>query len=181
LNAAIVRHRSNALQALDQNELKKAEISLGAINALLPEDYQVQVNTDLYYSKIAAKHTIACLHCKEVMPYTEAKVWPLLLSSIDRLITGSKTMQVWDCPKCKETMCFEASPKNTIEFQKPIFVKVMPEAPVRHGFHDRVGFDQKFEKWFEIAIQELENQIGFYRADYQAQEAAEQPGFEADE
>ena len=83
MNAAIVRHRSNALQALDQNELKKAEISLGAINALLPEDYQVQVNTDLYYSKIAAKHTIACMHCKEVMPYTEAKVWPLLLSSID--------------------------------------------------------------------------------------------------
>lgn len=182
INAAIVRHRSNALQALDQNELNKAAISLGSINALLPEDYQLEVNTAKYYSLIEAKHTITCLHCNEVMPITEAKVWPLLLSSIDRLISGNKTMKVWECPNCKGIVPFAESPKGTTEFQKPFFVKVVPELPVRIGFRDRIGFNQRFVIWFDIVIEELEHQIGLYRADYQAQQAADQqPGFDDDE
>lgn len=180
MNAAIVRHRSNALQALDQNEFNKAAISLGAINALLPEEYQVEVNTVKYYALIEAKHTITCLQCNEVMPIIEARVYELLLSSIDRLIVGTKTRKVWDCPKCKEVNDFYSSPKNTIEFQKPFFTKVIPELPARQGFRDRVGFNQKFVIWFDIVIAELEHQIGLYRADYQAQQD-DQSGFDDDE
>ncbi len=182
VNAAIVRYRSKALEALDRNEISTAAICFSAINALLPEEYKVEINTKKYNELIAAKHIITCPSCNQEHPRGDIRPFDILLSVIESVLARQKTMLVWECPSCNETNDLANSKHQTIDFQKPFYTHVVPEPPARNGLGDRIGYNQRFQEWFAIFVGELEQQIGLYRADYQAQQdTADQPGFDEDE
>lgn len=187
VNAAIVRHRNAALIAYDQKDFSKAAIAFNSIISLLPEDYRVEINSEKYYNLVKSKHIIECRYCETTydeegndgkktqvkrstyFERSQISTYSLLLSSIDRLITKQSHMDVWDCPSCGETQPLLGSKIQTIKYEKPYYLKVIPEPPVRHGLHDRINFEQKFKVWYDIVFGELEYQIGLYRAEYAAQ------------
>ena len=182
INAAIVRYRSKALESLDKEQSEAAAICFTAINALLPEDYTIEINTKKYDELIQAKYIIICPSCNKEQPLGKTKTFNLLLSNTARLITNQKTKKVWECPNCNELKDYLYSKKTTTEFQRPFYTKVAPESPKRIGLSSRLGFKSRFQKWFEIFVNELEHQIGLYRADYQSQQTeAGLPGFDDDE
>lgn len=182
INAAIVRYRSKALDALDDDQREIAAICFSAINALLPEDYRIEINTKKYDELVQAKYTITCSKCDKEHPQGNIKPYDLLLTNIEKLITDQRTISVWECPNCNATNDFLHSKKNTTEFQRPFYTKTAPDPPQKIGLHNRLGYVLRFKKWFEIFVNELEHQIGLYRADYQAQQdEAGQPGFDDDE
>lgn len=182
VNAAIVRHRSNALAALDRNDTYAAAISMSAINALLPDDYRVEENTSKYNSMIRGNSIINCKYCDEEQLYDHLKTFDLLLPFTEQIVSGKKYQKVWVCSSCKKINKFVNTKKITQQYERPFYVKVIPEPPRQNGLISRLGFSEKFKKWFSIALEELEHQIGLYRADYQAQqEGIDQPDYEADE
>ncbi len=163
--------------------MEEAAIALNAIVALLPEEYKVEVNTIKYNSIIKGKTLICCPFCGEEPTYDDVKFFEMILPFIDQCLIQSTTQKVWVCPKCKTISPISKSRIKTIEFQKPFYIKVVPEAPrIGRGLSTRLGYREKFIKWFETVLEELENQIGMYRADYQAQqEGLEQPLYDEDE
>ena len=171
INAALVTHRKAAMLAYDRNDFNKAGISFEAIISLLPEDYKPEINTDKYEQMIKSQKKITCRECKKETEFDNIRSFQMLLSTIDSLISRSKTMNVWQCPnnECKSVQPIEGSEIKTIEYTRPFYTKVIPEPPRREGLHDRIGFDGIFKKWYDIAFREIENQIGKYRTDYASQ------------
>jgi len=170
VNAAIVRHRSNALKALENNDREIAHISLNAINALLPEDYKVEVNTQKYEKAIEDTWSIYCGYCEEEFPLSEIRPFDLLLNSIESIILGLDVMRVWLCPKCNEENPYYQAKKKLVKFQNPIYTKIVPEVPPYKGLINRVGYEQSLRKWFHTYLGELEQQISLYRTDWQSQQ-----------
>ena len=78
-------------------------------------------------------------------------------------------MNVWKCPSCKHVRSLKGSQTKLIKFYQPTYFNVLPEPPSRKGLYDRIGFEAKFEKWYDIACKEIEHQIGLYRTEYAAQ------------
>lgn len=184
VNGGIVRHRNGAMMAYDQGDYVKAAISLNNIIALLPDDYKVTINTQAYEQATKARHIIACRYCKvdevvdekatgektaSTFEMQNITKYPLYLSNIDSLISGQKTLLVWKCPTCEEVQPIADSDTQTIKFQKPYYLGIIPELPIRHGLHDRVGFHEKFQVWYSIAFAEIEKMVADYRRDYSLQ------------
>ena len=179
INAAIVRYRSKALDALERDQMETAAICFTAMNALLPDDYRIEINTIKFNELVKAKYTIICPSCNEEHLFGIIKPFDVILLDIERLITNNRTVKVWSCPTCNEQNDFLHSDRNTTQFEKPFFTRVAPEPPIKNGLNGRLGYASSFHKWFEVFVNELEHQIGLYRADYQSQqEEAGQPGFD---
>jgi len=182
INAAIVRYRNNLLHAFDNNEANTVIVSWSAINALLPDDYKVEVNTEKFLKLVAENKIIICSKCEEKIPYQDVKFNDLLLSSVESLITQKKHKHVWNCPKCSFENIFNFKKIKIVKFQQPYYLEVVPEPPTRHlGIVDRSSFDTQFRRWFTLALDEIESKIGKYRADYIAQMEADDMKFVEDE
>lgn len=174
VNAALVTHRKSALNAYDMGDYAKAAIAFQAIIALLPDDYKVEINTLRYNELVKKKKKMICEECTEAFERSLIHPYELTLSSLDALILQMPKTLVWDCPKCHATRPMDGSKTQTILFQAPYYLKVVPEAPTRIGLEARIGFQYRCRKWFDIVFKEIENQIGRYRADYAAQQEEEE-------
>lgn len=196
VNAQLLRHKGEAIDAYDEKDPTKAAIHIDQCIALLPDEYKVKIDNDEYERLTAGRRLYICSNCKtnykppkrtktedieqpdaiESLPYefetNTIEPYELLLSSLDSFIMGAKTMIVWDCPKCGDTRPLDSTDVITEEQEQPIYYKVIPFPPKREGFHDRLGYSTKFWSWYDIAMRELNNQIGLYRRDYAAQQEA---------
>lgn len=187
INGALVRHRNAIMNAYDSGDFTKAGISFEATIALLPEEYKVEINTEKYNQLVKDRYKIVCTGCmmnvqykvddetrikqeQSEFPRSEIKPFEVLVPDIERLITGKKTVLVWQCPSCGIVKPLKGSPTKLIKFHQPSYFKVIPDIPSRKGFFDRTGFDTKFKEWYDIAFSEIESQIGLYRAEYAQQQ-----------
>ena len=194
VNAAIVRYRSKALEAVENKEYDMAVSCINFINADLPEDYKVQVSTALYNSIVEDRKIIACQHCtsKETIlkdgkltltgksiptecSLTEIIQYDLEVDWLENILSGQKTKRVWNCTKCGKLNDMDVTKIKIKKYQAPFYLKIMPEAPRRkRGIQGRSSYDNDFKKWFDTAMSEIESQISKYRAEYAAQEAREE-------
>ena len=196
VNAQLLRHKAEAIDAYDEKDPKKAGIHINQCIALLPEDYKINIDDDEYQRLTARRRLYICNDCKdsykppkvvksedleqggtvEPLPYEfeidTIQPYELLLSKLDAFIIGQSVIRVWDCPKCGNTRPIDSTDIITEEQQQPIYYKVIPFPPKREGFHDRLGYASKFWAWYDLAMRELNNQIGRYRRDYAAQQEA---------
>ncbi|HSA77210.1 MAG TPA: hypothetical protein VLE02_06680, partial [Nitrosarchaeum sp.] len=115
VNAAIVRYRSQALESAKTGDYDMAIISLSAINADLPEEFKVEVNTDKYYSLVKDRKYLLCTACTEIdnnpksENYGQKKPTECILSDVqqfdvemdwkEQILSGKKTKRVWVCTK----------------------------------------------------------------------------------
>lgn len=174
INAAIVRYRNNMLHAFDNKEVNTVILSWSGINSLLPEDYQVEINTEKYNKLIAENKIIICTKCKERIEYGTVRFQNVMLPAISSFVTQRSHERIWNCPRCRHENIFHRIQVKVVKLREPYFLGVVPDPPQRHfGITDRSAFNPQFNKWFKIALDEIECKIGKYRADYIAQMEAD--------
>lgn len=175
INAAIVRYRNHALYCFTGEDYTGATIALNNINALLPEEYKIEIDSQKYQEAISEKNYVICPNCDKETQTNKMETRQVLLSSFERMITGKEYTMMWECKNCNElNNPHESKYKKTI-LQQPCYVGVVPAAPTRViGLEDRVTFPFKFRAWFATTLEELESKIGKYRADYMAQQGADE-------
>lgn len=176
--------RSKAGKSAESGNYDMAIISINAINALLPggseedgsDNFKVEVNSIKYYELTKDRKTITCTGCKNECILSDIKQFNVDLDWKEQIISGKMSKRVWNCTACEmaNDMIFENI--KIEKYREPYFFRCMPRHPVRkRGVQSRNTFEQEFNIWFDIAVTELEAQIGRYRAEYIAQnpEAAE--------
>ena len=184
VNAALVYWRSKAGKSVEGNNFDMAIISVNAINALLPggtepdgsDNFKVEINSAKYHELTRDRKTIPCTGCNNECILSDVSQFDIELDWKEQIISGKKHKRVWNCTACGMTndMIFENI--KIEKYREPYFFRCMPSHPVRkRGVQSRNTFEQEFYIWFDIAMSELEAQIGRYRAEYIAQnpEAAE--------
>jgi len=145
------------------------------MNALLPEDYKVEINTEKYNQLVAEKKTIGCNFCTATPLLKDISLYRLLLPVISQFISEAEYTDVWYCPSCTEQNTFSHEQIKITKFAEPSYFKVVPSPPTKKGTSNRKAFEHEFKKWFDIVMSEIESQIGAYRADYQAQQSTSIP------
>lgn len=148
-----------------------AAISLNSINALLPEDFRVEINSKKYEQLKQEKKIITCRFCKEEYSRDTIQVFELQRNAIETMLMTEKSKIVWHCSKCNATQDLSSSSLKVQKYQNPTFFKVVPEMPSRKdGVTDRLGHQTRLKQWYSVFLEELECQIGIYRAEYMAQQ-----------
>lgn len=170
INSAIVRHRSGALVALSQDNYHMASTELSAINALLPGEYKVKIDNETYYEKIKGQDILTCNNCNEESEYAELTFYRKPIQSELRLLFHIEFIEIWKCDKCHFENPKEGTKRTIRKFTPPFYTGYMPNPPKMDSFGNRASYRIAFAKWFDIAINELESQVGIYRGDYSAQE-----------
>ena len=171
INAALVRHRSAALAALKENDHHGSIVSFDSMIALLPEEYQIEINTEKYNQLVAEKKTISCTACTATPLLKDIRLYRLLLPVMSQFVSNNEYVDVWYCADCNEENVFNYEQIKITKFEEPSYFKVVPSPPSKRGTKNRMTFDYEFKKWFNIVMTEIEYQIGIYRADYQSQQS----------
>ena len=178
INSAIVRHRTGALSALSQLNYALAATEIGAINSLLPEDYKVKEDSEEYQEIIKSQDVLICNSCKKETNFEEVIFYEKSIEINLQLLYGVERIKVWDCPHCQENNPKDGTDRLIREKQNPFYTGCMPLPPKKSLFGETLQYRYQFEKWFDIALKEIEHKIGLYRTDYAAQEAGEIEHFE---
>ena len=183
VNAALVRWRSQAIESAKNKDYAMAVTSIDAINALLPagteedgtDSFKVEVNSEKYYDMKSDREIINCQKCKVEFILSDLKQYDLDLEWQEQILVNQKTERVWECPKCETINKMNVNDIKIEKYQEPYFFRCMPSPPVQQtGARGRNTFGMDFSVWFDIAIKEMESQIGRYRAEYIAQHAEDE-------
>ena len=180
VNAAIVRHRSLALEGFKSNNAELSIVSVESINALLPaieggKNYKVEVDTEKYNLLKGETKEIQCNKCKTENLLNTVKMYTLNLDWLEEIFAKKKNQRMWICGNCKKSNVYSQQDITVTKNGEPYFYKVMPAPPGRqNGIRGRMTFDLEFQRWFSIAMPEIESQIGIYRSEYMSQQESEQ-------
>ena len=170
INNIWIRWRNYGLQCIDQRNYIGVAGAVNEMNALFTDDYRIEISTTKFEQLREKSIKIECPKCLEQFSNSEIRKFDFLLPFIEGILAKQKTVKAWHCPKCEETPFLSESKIITIEHQNPFYLKVLPDHPVRHSIADRMGWHERWQVWFFNAMEELEHQLGKYRAEYQAQE-----------
>lgn len=169
INAAIVRYRNDWLHAYSNKEYDIVIVAIDAVNALLPEDYKVEINSKKRNELVQENKIIVC-SCGEVAQWNQVEFQTVRLPAGEQFLLGRLNDKVWTCQKCNKENIFDSTKRKTIKYQEPFYTGIIPEAPTRRfGISNRLTYEREFKDWYRIAIKEIESKIGKYRADYIAQ------------
>lgn len=167
INAAWVKERTYFFTCRDMHNWSGMILALYAMNALLPDEYRITVNTRKYDNLIEAKIGYICNYCKEEIPEASIEIKKCLAPLVVSYIAQSETRTFWPCPKCNKENLISQTRQIKETLEKPYYIKVVPEPPERkRGIQDRRVYPLELQKWSGIFFQELEHQLGLYRAEY---------------
>lgn len=181
VNTGFIKHRNGVLAGLESEKYDKVIGELYALNALLPEEYRVTIDTEEYNEKIKNNIQASCNFCTSTVQdsegkditkptttdYNKLKIMNILLPEFEAFVCGSKYVKVWQCPKCKKDNRLDNTHFEQIVLKQPYFLRVVPEPPQRNlGLVDRPTYKQKFEQWARTLLAELEAEAGRFRKDY---------------
>lgn len=185
VNTGFIKHRLTVLGGLLTGNTEAVEGSLNAMNALLPEQYRVIIDTDEYNARIRGSMVVLCSHCKTTkeiddtegkprtvkvptpIDYNEIKILNLFLSANEQFITGKTHDKFWVCPKCKKDNRLSTTVFEQTTLKEPHYLQVVPSPPKKNvGIQDRMSFAVKFERWARKLEAELEASAARFRAEY---------------
>lgn len=175
VNAILVTFRNAYLYNLRMRDWNRAVAMLYEMNATLPEDYRVEINTEKYREMASSKKFAECLHCKTEHPASTIKPHDVMNDFIVRSLTGVDFKRIWNCPSCNKENLLRSTEFIIDEKKKPTYFRVIESPPVKNGWSDMDTFPNKISEWLSRFSQELSNQCSKYRSDYVRQE--EQSGF----
>jgi hypothetical protein len=189
-------YRTLAINSLQKRDYNSAAAALYDLNGCLGEDYLITINTETYNQAMANQEVYICNHCTmdqnktinkgeeneyvkvvqvpRELPTNTVKILSVISPFIESVLTGSDTELVWYCPVCKEENKVRETRKIVPLRERPFFLKVVPECPVRgDGISNRMGFDELFNNWFQNLLEEINWQEVLYRKEYVAQHEGE--------
>lgn len=167
INTILITYRREIIVDLNHKNYSGVVGSLMAINAVLPDKYQVEISTRKYNEHVNQSRLAKCGYCNYEPELKTLKIENVLLDSFNELIRNTKNDKVWKCEKCKKmnrmskTKIIQPKPKM------PFFIGIVPEPPERaDGMMDRMSYSKKFTAWARNFLVELEHQMGKYRIEY---------------
>lgn len=174
VNHAIVTYRNAMIRAYDQGDYVKAAFAVDAINALLPEDYKLEINDEKYKEIIKEQKIIICDKCKAEHKQNDIKPYKLMLPfiiSAIRFKSGDRAsyMTYWRCPSCSFERSLEGSQFKEKKLFNPSYLGIVPMMPQSQWRTDRRQVEADRINWLDVVVQEIEHKIGLYRAEYAAQ------------
>lgn len=170
VNAILVTFRNAYLYNVRMRDFNRAVAMLYEMNAALPEDYRVEVNTEKYHGLTSAKKSATCNHCQTEHPVNTIKPHDILNDFVVRSLTGIDYKKVWTCPSCTKENLLHTTEFITDKKKQPSYFRVIDQPPVKNGWSDMDTFPNKISEWLSRFSQELSNQCSKYRTDYVRQE-----------
>lgn len=170
INHALVTHRNGVIRARDIDDPIKAEMHLRTIVALLPKEFRVEISTAKYQDAIKASKVYPCLSCEKEIPADQVVAMDYAMDPVMKAITCSSVSKIWVCPRCEATNSLEQTEAIVDRIEDPAFHKIIPERPIYTSIYDRTRYGLEWKRWLQISMQEVEHQIGLYRAEYAAQQ-----------
>ena len=185
--------RTFAVNKISQKDYNGASAGLYNLNGCLTEEYVITISTRGYEKAVKEQSYFQCDHCtmqiEEItnkgeddevrekvkipseIPYNEVKIFELICPLIEGIITGNKIIKIWICPKCKKENVMNGEWNIiTPTKEKPYYLKIVPECPIKlSGLSTRLGWDNKFSKWFYNFLEEIQVSMKNYRVEYIAQ------------
>lgn len=181
LNTQFIKNKNKAISAADNKEWTTAIGAVYSINALLPDDFQITVSTIKYLSELQTSIVGVCEHCdQEIENFDHVPKLELILSQTERMVIGSKSSTVWDCPNCKKMNYLDGTKTKIMKKQEPFYSKTIPKPPeFKHGFGGRVRYDQDMLNWFWNSINEIDHAMMEYRRSYKGKDEIDESGLES--
>ena len=138
------------------------------MNALLPDDYRVEVNTDRYNELSQDKLMVVCSNCDTEIVSNKIKPFEIIVTSIQSAVLGIRMKKVWVCFNCKHENDLVRTKKIKDHHKNPYYYKLIPDCPIqKDGLGSRTGFHNKMAKWFFTSLEEIDHQLGLYRKEYE--------------
>lgn len=195
LNTGYIKYRNKILESVDSGKFLNAIGSLYAENGMLPKDYQVKINDDIFNDLIKHNTIVKCNNCTSEYPtvkdatkseerqtehnFEDIRVYTSVLDSDLSFILGKDLDKLWLCPKCNKTNRLTASKFIKTALEKPFFLGVVPNPPQRKdGIDDKQTYYKKIRKWVWNFLDELEYKMGEYRRNYVPKNGVLQEGTE---
>lgn len=180
VNAILVTFRNAYLYNVRMRNFNHAVAMLKEMNAALPDDYRVEINTEKYHNKTSAKKSATCNYCKTEHPVNIIKTHNVFNDFVIRSLTGIDYKTVWYCPSCQKENLLKTTEFITDKISQTTYFRVIDEPPVKNGWSDMDTFPNKISEWLSRFSQELSNQCSRYRTDYVRQEEQGNFGMMAD-
>ncbi len=184
VNTAFIKHRNGVIEGLGSQNWDKVFGSLYSWNALLPritmEDtkgnqvykYRIYINTKQYEELTKVQSEALCNKCDKWTDYAKIKIFNLINSLPEQVLTMSKTSAVWICPKCKTANKIKDTTIAETKLKEPYFLGVVPSPPSRKdGLQDRGQYARAVKQWAWNFINELEEKSTAFREDYRENSA----------
>ena len=168
LNNYWIKYHDHGIHCLYNKDYAGCVASIYNMNALLPDDYRVEVNTRSYNELSHDKFIVVCSNCNAEILRNEIKVIEVLLNPIENIILEERTKQIWVCSKCNKENEFARTKMIKDQHKNPFYYKIIPDCPIRKdGLTGRTGFHNKMTKWFFTSLEEIDHQLGLYRKEYE--------------
>ena len=153
-----------AIANLASEKYGQCTTALYAINALLPEEYRVKISNEEFEKYTKQYPIYACFRCK--LESKHISVFERITPLIEGILFGRPHDEFWTCPRCFIDNRLSQTDITQEVLDKPYFIKVVPDPPNRKdGLMDRTNFHNKFIKWAETLLIELESQLSKFRSD----------------
>ena len=158
------------------NNWQGAITALNDMNAFLPDDYRITINTQEYEKLMNMKIGYICNSCQKESDHTIIEIKQVLAPMIVNYISGQTMKTVWICPECKKENLLSQTKLIEEKLAKPSYLKIVPEPPKKGiGIYNRRAYKVKIEKWLENYDEEISHQLGLLRQEYMSEmEEAEQ-------
>jgi len=168
LNNYWIKYHDHGIHCLYNKDYAGCVASIYNMNALLPDDYRVEVNTQRYDEVSHDKLIVVCSNCNAEIPRNEIKLIEKFLGLLKSMILETHTIKVWVCHNCKQENELARTKMIKDSHKNPFYYKLIPECPQqKDGLSARSGFHNKMTKWFFTSLEEIDHQLGLYRKEYE--------------
>lgn len=157
------------------NHWPGAITALNDMNAFLPDDYRISINSQEYEKLINMKIGYICNYCKKESPHTLIEIKQILAPMIVNFISNEEMKTVWFCPECKKENLLSQTKMIEEKLAKPCYLKIVPEPPKKGiGIYNKRAYKTKIEEWLENYDEEISHQLGLLRQEYLSEMEEEQ-------
>jgi len=167
LNNYWIKYHDSGMFNIMRANYQASIASIYSMNALLPDEYRLSVDTSKYTELTHSILIAVCSHCNTQTPRTEIKVFDLIVPLVFQVVRETKTIEVWYCSKCKESNELVNTKYIQNENAQPFYYKVIPEPPIISDGLNRRDKGRSVTTWFYNALEELDHQLGLYRKEYE--------------
>ena len=190
MNSGWYKHKTEVNDGLKTMNYNQVLGALDSLNALLPDEYRVVIDSDDYNEKIKGNLLAMCPSCVTDYPdpndrtkvltlptqteHTRLKKLRLLLPKMDQIARGKKYNDYWECPKCFTLNDLSKTRFKQRILKKPFYLQVVPDPPKRHlGIEDRGTYHIKFAGWARLFLAELNASAQRFRQEYKPKDDAD--------
>ena len=167
LNEYWKKYHEKGDAALQRYDYEACVNAFDCMNALLPDDYRIEVSTTKYEELLTNNDSAVCNNCKKEINWNKTKVIDLILPIFESILAKSSTYKAWVCIECEYENKLSETKLNKTILKKPYFFKVIPEAlKIPSGLERRTQFNTKMSGWWHNAKVEMDHQLALIRQEY---------------